>query len=621
MSVGESSVRDRLRSLLSIPMILASRVSSRRDRLGILSNGTGRFELYSLPLMGRVSPTQISHGELERTPTALIVWDRSDEQIVLPRDREGDELHDLYRFRLGSGELEQITHDRTCQRYPLEFSPDGRWLVYASDKATDGGARQMDLWRLPVSGGPAERLTHHAQPTYPWFSRGVFSPDGRKITYGTSDTDDPNDIGVYVADSDGTRPELVFSTKKGSRDIPVGWSPDGRSIAVFSDAFDRLRAGVLDVEGREVHWMAPGAYDEIPTEFSPDGQRLLITRTAGLRVALVVYDPGASRERISPFPVPYTAESGFTSDEPWVVACRDTMNRPREIVRWNPDSNEVQVLWSPAVGNVATDDLAAGRIIRYPTFDGREIEALLVAPRTAEESRGLPAVVFVHGGPTWQWYDEFHPVVQLMVSRGFVVLLPNVRGSTGYGAAFRDLNRMDLGGGDLRDLEAAARYLVSLSEVDPARLGVTGISYGGFLTYMALTKQPGIWAAGCAEAGITDWVKGYDGQLPALQHYIRSLMGDPVSNAALWADRSPVNFARQLRAPLLILHGLHDPRCPIIHAQVFRAALLETGHREGEDFEYLEFSDEGHSSYDVEQQMRSVIPMVDFFERRLARQS
>ena len=363
--------------------------------------------------------------------------------------------------------------------------------------------------------------------------------------------------------------------------------------------------------------MAPGEYDETPMEFSPDGRRLLVMRTMGLRVALAVYDLATGRAQTSPFQMSYKGEAGFTSDEPWVVAMRDGSNQPNEIIRWHLETDEVQVLWSPPSGGVAPDSLVAGRIVHYPTYDGREIEALRIAPRVSEEGQRWPAIVYVHGGPTWQWFDEFDPVVQFMVSRGFVVLLPNIRGSTGYGATFRDLNRMDLGGGDLQDLAAAARSLASLPYVDAARLGVTGISYGGFMTYMALTKQPEIWTAGCAEAGITDWLKGYEGQLPALQHYLRALMGDPATNAELWEDRSPVNFARQMKAPLLMIHGVHDPRCPIIHAHVFRDALLQTGHHEGEDFEYLEFSDEGHSSFDVEQRMRSVVPMMEFFQRRL----
>jgi dipeptidyl aminopeptidase/acylaminoacyl peptidase len=607
---------DFLRSLLSIPSIFAARISNGRDRLGIISNATGRFELYSLPLDGS-RLIQVSHGQLERTPTRVMVWSTDDREIVLPRDHEGDELHDLYRFRVDSSEVEQLTDDRTCQRYPWEFSPDGRWLLFVSDKSVDGGARQLDFWRMPASGGTPQRLTHHAQPVYPFYSRNVSRPDGKKIAYGSSESDDLNDLGVYVADSDGSRSELVYSVRKGSRDIPVVWSPDGKTLAIFSDAFDRLRAGILNVETRVVRWMVPGECDEIPIDFAPDGRRLMVMRTMGLRNVLAVYDLATDSVQLSPFPMPFTGEAGFTSNEGWVLAMRNGTNRPNEIIHWNLQTDAIEPLWSPPIESATADSLAAGRIVRYPTYDGREIEALLLAPRGSENGPRLPAIVNVHGGPTWQWVDEFDPDVQFAVSRGFVVLRPNIRGSTGYGATFRDLNRMDLGGGDLKDLAAAGRYLTSLPNVDPARVGITGISYGGFMTYMAMTKQPEIWAAGCAEAGITDWLKGYDSQLPALQHYLRSLMGDPATNAELWADRSPVNFARQMKAPLLMIHGMHDPRCPIIHAHVFRDALLETGHVEGKDFEYLEFSDEGHTIFDIEQRIRSLVPMIEFFQRRL----
>ncbi len=152
MTGAESSDQDRLRSLLSIPHIFGARVSNRRDKIGIFSNATGRFELYSLPLAGS-SMIQLSHGELERTPTPVIVWNTDDQEIVLSRDHEGDELHDLYRFRLGTRAAEQLTHDRTCQRYPWEFSPDGRWLLFASDKGAEGEARQLDFWRMPANWG------------------------------------------------------------------------------------------------------------------------------------------------------------------------------------------------------------------------------------------------------------------------------------------------------------------------------------------------------------------------------------------------------------------------------------------------------------------------------------
>jgi dipeptidyl aminopeptidase/acylaminoacyl peptidase len=608
--------RGRLESLLSIPLLLGARVSTRRDRVGFITNPTGRFELYVLSLSDR-NPRQLTHGELSRSPISGFVWSADGGAIVFGRDLGGDELHDLFRIGVESSEVEQLTHDRTCQRYAWESSPDDRWLLIASDKGMAGEGRQVDFWRLPLTGGDAQRLTHHVQPVYPWYSRNVIRPDGKKIAYASSDSNNPSDESVFVTGSDGSGTELLYSTKPGSKDRPGGWSPDGNSLAISSDAFDRIRTGILDIGTREVRWIGSGAYDEIPIEFSPDGRRLLVLRTTGVGVYAVVHDLVSGGITVSPFHTSYTGETAFTADGKAVVATSNSSGRPTEICLWDLESGTVRSLWKPPLGKVSIESLMAGKIVRYPTFDGREIEALLLQPRESGTGERLPAIVYVHGGPNWQWFDEFEPVIQFMVSQGYVVLLPNIRGSIGYGAAFRDLILKDPGGGDLKDTAAAAEYLKSLPNVDPGRLGITGISYGGFMTYIAMTKRPELWAAGCAEAGITDWEKGYEVELPALQQLDRMLLGDPKENAELWADRSPVNFADKLQAPLMMIHGLNDPRCPVIHAHLFRDALLKLGRKEGEDFEYLEFSDEGHSSFDVEQRMRSIIPMMEFFQRRL----
>ncbi|HLI50611.1 MAG TPA: S9 family peptidase, partial [Thermomicrobiaceae bacterium] len=253
--------------------------------------------------------------------------------------------------------------------------------------------------------------------------------------------------------------------------------------------------------------------------------------------------------------------------------------------------------------------------ITYQSFDGLEIPALLYAPSNIPEGEKLPAMVHVHGGPTWQWSRGFDPFAQFLVDQGLVVLEPNPRGSTGYGVDFREGARYDWGGKDLEDIAAGAGYLKSLPYVDPEHIVIFGGSYGGFMTYIAMTKKPDLWRAGIAWVGITDLERMYQESMEHYKYFLRDQMGDPEQNVALWEDRSAINFANQMTGKLLMVHGVNDPRCPVSQARIFRDRLLELGRKEGDDFEYVELGAEGHGSTDIEQKIRIFKLLSDYLDR------
>jgi dipeptidyl aminopeptidase/acylaminoacyl peptidase len=612
----ERELSDPLLDWVSVPSMGFPRLSPRREHVGFLWDPSGRVELYVVKVRGG-SAVQVTHGELPKSPNAPFIWAPDDRSLVFSRDREGNELHDLVRIDRLTGSVIELTHDPTCQRYAVSFSPDGRWVLFASDKGMPGEERQLDLWRIPSDGGDAQRVSHHRQPVNVWISRYLYSPDGTRVAYAASDQDDPRDLEVFLAHPGEKGSERILSVRKGSKEIPVTWSPDGRTVAVESDAAEFARAGLLDISSREVRWLGAGTVDESPVDFSPDGRSLLVFRTRGVRVQAVVYDLETAEERVLPFHLDYFGEAGFLPDGQRIVAVRNDSDRPYSIVAWEQGDGGIEEVLPPSYGPISPSEVVPSETIRYPSFDGREIEAILYRPRTVTGSAPAPAVVEVHGGPTWQFFDNFDGLTQYLVSIGFSVLKPNVRGSTGYGSRFRDLNLRDLGGGDLKDVAAAAEYLRRQPYVDSRRVGIYGVSYGGYLTYAALTWYPHLWAAGVAIAGVTDWKLCYEEELPALQHFDIELMGDPDENAALYHDRSPVHFAENLRAPIFMIHGLHDPRCPVSQARVFRDALVRLGRKEGRDFEYLEFSDEGHGSADREQTLRAYRPAFSFLQRYL----
>ena len=150
----------------------------------------------------------------------------------------------------------------------------------------------------------------------------------------------------------------------------------------------------------------------------------------------------------------------------------------------------------------------------------------------------------------------------MFASRGFLVLQPNFRGLTGYGKAFQDANIKDLGGGDLEDVVAGAKFLADTGYADPKRIGITGGSYGGFMTLMALGKRPDVFAAGVNQFGIINWFSMWENGVGGLREYQRALVGDPVADKAAYEKQSPMTYAKDIRAPLLNLQGENDVRVP-----------------------------------------------------------
>ncbi|HZZ90094.1 MAG TPA: prolyl oligopeptidase family serine peptidase, partial [Caulobacteraceae bacterium] len=198
-------------------------------------------------------------------------------------------------------------------------------------------------------------------------------------------------------------------------------------------------------------------------------------------------------------------------------------------------------------------------------------------------------------------------------SRGYVVIAPNVRGSTGYGRAFQAMNIKQLGGGDLVDEIFGGKFMISTGYVDPKRIGITGGSYGGYMTLMAIGKTPRLWAAAVEEYGIIDWKSMYQHEDAALQAYQKSLLGDPAADARVYRDDSPITFIRHATAPLLVLQGDNDIRVPKEEAEQVVAILKAAGRTV--DAHY--YANEGHGFTKRENQVDALERTVTWFDRYL----
>src|SRR5207244_3257904 len=240
-------------------------------------------------------------------------------------------------------------------------------------------------------------------------------------------------------------------------------------------------------------------------------------------------------------------------------------------------SRKSKQLTYSAIASLNSVPRSPSQIISYKSFDGKTISALLWIPFNLKRDGSNPALVLPHGGPTGQSQDYWSPRIAALVSRGYICIAPNVRGSTGYGIEFQKSNVKDLGGGDLQDEVYGAKFLEATGYVDAKKIGITGGSYGGYMTLMAIGKTPDVWAAAVEQYGIVDWFTMLQHEDPSLQEYEKTLLGDPVKDRAIYEAASPIKYLGNAKAPLLVLQGANDIRVPKEEAEQVVKILKDAG--------------------------------------------
>jgi dipeptidyl aminopeptidase/acylaminoacyl peptidase len=248
----------------------------------------------------------------------------------------------------------------------------------------------------------------------------------------------------------------------------------------------------------------------------------------------------------------------------------------------------------------------------FTNSHGHRVHGFFVTPDGSDGP--FPVMMFVHGGPTWLDMDRWQPEVQAYVDAGFVVGLVNYRGSIGYGREWRDSLIGDIGGPELEDVNAGLRDLVERGVADPTRAVIAGYSWGGYITLLELGKHPELWICGVAGVPIGDYEAAYEDSSPLLQAYDRALLGGatPANVPELMRDRNPINFAADVRAPVLFIIGENDSRCPYRQAMLYVERLAARDH----PHEVYVFST-GHSAFDVDERVRQVGTSLDFLARHV----
>ncbi|HEX3886332.1 MAG TPA: S9 family peptidase [Phenylobacterium sp.] len=572
----------------------------------VSANLTGRYNLWKYPAAGG-APVQLTHSD-DRQSGITISPDGK--WVVFQSDHGGDEMYDLYAVPLAGGEVVDLTNSPTVSETDAYFSPDGKELAFAAKPKTSPitNVAVMDMATHAV-----RALTHEPSLDNGW-RPAAWTPDGKAVIANRQDVG--STVGsIWRLSLTGAAPKQLSQGK--ARISASDISRDGRRLSITSNQKGGIdQAALLDVASGKLTWLAPSPWEQEAGSFSPDAASVTMLTDADGRADLSAYDLKTGKVRKLPLPAGFNAPAGgaggpFARDGRMLVG-HDASNTPFDY--WVlSKGGQARRLTDFAAKGLDPAQLPVSHIVHYKSFDGTVISAILMVPFNLKRDGKAPGVVVPHGGPTGQTTDRFSRLAVALASRGYLVIQPNPRGSTGYGEAFQKANHADLGGGDLTDEVYAAKFLAATGYAKSKKIGITGGSYGGFMTLMAVGKTPDVWAAAVSMYGIINWFEMLKHEDAALQAYERSLIGDPVTDKAVYDADSPMTYIRHAKAPLLVLQGENDIRVPRGQAAEVVATLKSVGATV--DVHY--YPQEGHGFAKRENQIDSLQRTIDWFDKYL----
>lgn len=536
-----------------------------------------------------------------------IAWSPDGQSLLYTADHDGDEFTGIYQIQSRGGKPVEIAADPQVQYFIGQgWSPDGRYIAYAGN---DRESTDQDVLLRSVETGEVTRPMAGSGVLYPTF----WSLDSVHLLVADLKSNTDSDIFLLNVEEGTTR--LLTEHEGDVNFAPVGWAVDGSGFYYLSDE-DRDYTGLAyyRLEGGRREWVETPDHEIEDAVVSANGRWLVWSvNEDGYSNVFVRNLTGVSEPVRIDLPDGVLGTMVLSRPGNLLAVLWQQSVHPREVFIVDLATGEVDQITESFLGGLEAHELTRPEVIRYSTFDGKEIPAFLYRP--SDHQGKIPVVLSIHGGPEAQerpqyMYSGFY---QYLASRGIAVLAPNIRGSTGYGKTYQKLIHHDWGGDELKDLEAAAQYLQAQDWVDADRIGVYGASFGGFATLSCISRLPDYWAAAVDLVGPSNLVTFAKAVPPTWRRIMAQWVGDPEMEVDFLMSRSPITYVDHIRTPLFVIQGANDPRVVKSESDQIVKRLRERG----VDVRYDVYEDEGHGFTKRENELRAFREIAGFLEEHL----
>lgn len=563
-------------------------------------------------------------------------WSPDGSRLAFLSDRAERGKQSVYVMPLAGGEAQRV-FDQQGELADLTWSPDGSLLaVLFTEPETEEEKKRKDeredahvwdadfkyrrLWVIDASTNEAKLVSPERRQVH----RYCWSPDSSRLAINTTSTPRIDDVyyetDVSIVSRDGADQTKVFSPRGVTGNL--SWSADGSSLAYVGPAGRVIHGDYvykIPVAGGEPECLTQeyeGSVDFLASNANGD---LFFVGVEGLNMAVYRLDWTGKRTRLTPpdFGGKLSPPVTVSRDGARLALVREDATHAPNV--WACDLHDISLVKLTQRTHFTAElegaKLGEAEIVRWTSDPGVEVEGLLIKPHGYEPGRSYPLVVQVHGGPTWAWSNQFavnwHDWGQALASRGYAVLMPNPRGSTGRGPEFSNAIFGDVGGGEFRDMMAGVDAMIARGIADPDGLGIGGWSWGGYMTAWTVT-QTNRFKAAVMGAGLPNMISDNGlGDIPSanLSYFETTPYHDPEP----YFERSAIRHIRNVTTPTLILHGEADERVNPAQGREMYIALRTLG----VETQFVTYPREEHSIKERKHQLDLISRVVAWYDRFL----
>ncbi|WP_375446794.1 prolyl oligopeptidase family serine peptidase [uncultured Fibrella sp.] len=568
------------------------------------SNQDGIFNLYEVPFAGG-QPKQLTFSKKESLFTLGYL---PDGRILYAADQGGNELTHIY-LRERDGAVTDLTPGPDAKYQYAGLSHDRKSFYYQSNARNKAA---FDVFEMDLATMKPRMMYENPGGYFP----GDVSPDRRYVALSKVVTTTNSDVALYDTQTKETK--LLTAHEGEVANSPEGFSPDGRKLLIRTDAGSEFAyVTAYDLKSGKSEPLDKANWDISADYYSYKGRYRVVSVNNDARTELKLIDT-RNGQAVAMAGLPTGDITGVTigDSEQRILFFVNSSNAPATLFSYDFTTKKATSLVQGLNPEIDPADLVTGEVIRYKSFDGMEIPALLYKPKDASPTNKRPAVLMIHGGPGGQTRLNYSPLVQYLVNNGYVLLAVNNRGSSGYGKTFFAADDRKHGDADLRDCVESKKFLTATGYVIPDKIGIMGGSYGGYMTLAGLTFTPDDFAVGVDIFGVANWLRTLK-SMPAWWGPQRDAMfkeiGHPEKDSLALYNKSPLFHTQRIKKPLIVIQGANDPRVLKVESD----EIVANVRKNGVPVEYVTFADEGHGFVKKENEIVAYQAIRTFLDKYL----